>query len=164
MMMSGDKKSIVDDRWQQFQSAIDQYIQSLGLHHIRYNKEVEPLLSLDREQLFGMSAKDLAESAYILAQYSSCLQVELNKHNIQLNWARHNMRIRFGREASNYGTKYNTYEERKDMMLSGDSACIELNKMILEAISRVKQLEFLSGKVDTIRKTVTDIRYTREEK
>jgi len=159
--MSGNIESTVDDLWQQFEEASQQYIATLGLNKIKYNKEVDEYLTLTREQLYSMPSTTLGEAAFLLAQYAACLQKEFNEHQVKLNWAQHNMNVRYGKVCKNYGNQYTKFEERKVMALGEDRALQLLNKMSLYASSHIKNLDMMANRVSVMQKTLSDLQYTK---
>jgi len=155
--MSGNNESFAQTKWDEFNKAIQQYLDSLGINKMRYNPEVEAILQYDRSKLSKLTQQQIAEDEFLLAQYMVCLQKEINAHSTKLLWAEHNMAIIVARECGKYGTQYSKYDERRELVKLADTHAKVLNIMVLEAGARVKQLEFIATKVATMKQALSDL-------
>lgn len=167
--MSGEQELKVQDRWNEFEKVISNYLNSLRFVTTNANTEDASIaLNLTHDLIEKLSAQQCNEYAYSLDVYSFYLQQELNKHKSKLAWAKHNLDVTIGSRIlnGNYGTAYTKYEEKRLIIIADNIYCKELNKMILECNGVIDNLEMLSNKVGVIAKTLKDIgnskRYNHE--
>lgn len=149
-MMSGEEELKVEDAWKKVNDVVQEYLSSLGVNKIQYNPEVEEVLNLTRSQIRNMQDVELRENSFLLSQYSLFVQREINRHYAQLEWANQNLNALVGKYASNYGTQYTKWEEKYAMIVSDNAYAKSLFQMVKQASLRVKNLEFISGKISLL--------------
>ena len=165
--MSGEKELkelAVQDRWNEFEKTTSDYIDSLVPSVPSNLKEtIEKSLNLTRDEIKSFDTNTCLEHAYNLDRYAIFIQSETNKHNAKLAWAEHNLDITVGSclSSQTWGTQYTKYEEKRLMIVADNEFCKSLNKMIITSKSIVKNLYGISGKINTIAKTLKDIAYSK---
>jgi hypothetical protein len=160
-MSNGVIESTVNERLVQTEKILDEYSVSLGTKSIKYNAEVEDVLELTQDRLKSYNEEDLGIKAYLLAQYSTFLQKEINRHAAKLKWATHNLDILVAKVYNNYGDKYMKIEVKRMLVINDNDVAKNLNKIILEASIRIEELNFLSSRISTQSSLLNEMRKSK---
>lgn len=157
MKMSGQNELTVSSSWEKINTAVQQYLDSIGVNKIKYNNEVEQILSYTLDELKKLTPLELEESAYVLAQYALFIQKEFNTHYAKHEWARRNLDNYIGTRAKEYGDKFTKFEEKRGAIIKDSPVAGALDKMIKEASIRVNSLEQISVRINAIARILENI-------
>jgi hypothetical protein len=125
--------------------------------------EFDYLMNLSREELNGMSVEDCGIYEFMLSRYAYYVQKTANRVSGKLKWAEHNLWIVIGKEASSYGNNYTKFEERQLMVKTNNSVAQELNKIILIEGAKLEELQFISGKINSMSKAMSSMRNSKRK-
>lgn len=143
---------------------IELILTKVGLHKIMYDVQVEKALNLTHDDLKGMSAEECGMTAYTLKQYALYIQVETNKYQNVMGWAKRNIDALLAKEYSNIGDKYTKYEIKRNMLITMNSAATELYKQYIDAKIKYKALSNVSRNVSYIAETLLALQQTKRYK
>lgn len=152
-----DAQSIVND----FLAAVDTYINGVHSCFSSYNEDFLEAASLTFEDIDKCSRAELMNYSFILQQYSSYIQDELNKNVIVLNWTENiinDLLVKYEKDHGSFD-KYTKYELKRSILFSDNSFAEKINEIRQTAQSRVTVLE---GKVGTL-KRMSDILLERSK-
>lgn len=158
--MSGENKSF-NERLKGYQGILDQYSIKIGVAHIMYSAEANKAMLLTGEELRGMSPEECGETAFILAQYATFVEMEHNRENANLEWAEDNLTKIIAKEGDRYGDKYTKFEIKKARVLSDDSSAQVLGSIITEARGRATQLKGIASGIRVMAKYIDGLRQTK---
>ena len=155
--MSGEPESNVDEKIAELDKLLDDYSTALGTAAIQNDKDIETILEMSHEHLKLMDGEECGIWSFRVARYASFLQKEINRHTAKNKWAEHNLKIIVAKNQANYGDKYTKHEVKRDMIIAENSYAQVLNKMILQTMLRVEELNFLSTRIHTMSTILLDI-------
>ncbi len=158
--MSGENRSF-EDRLKEYQSTLDHYAIKIGVAHIMYSPEANKAMLLTGEELRGMSPEECGETAFILSQYATFVEMEYNKENANLEWAEDKLTDIIAKEGDRYGDKYTKFEIKKARVLSDDSSAKVLGNIITEARGRATKLKGIASGIRVMAKYVDGLRQTK---
>lgn len=138
--MTGEKELPAKERLAAYEKVLDEFVSKTGLQTVLYSADIEALLNLDDETIRSMNAEDCAIAASLTARYVINLAKELNRQQVRLNWANRQLDMLVAKEANNYGDKYTKYDQKRNMVIAGDSAAQQLWNIINYAEGRVTEL------------------------
>lgn len=160
--MTGNKESVVDNRFDKEYSVVLDYLNNIGFRAIKYNTEAEFILELNYDTLLKLDSQTCNVYAYELCKYSLFIQKEENYLKGRLIWAEHNLNIMYGKYGRTYGDKFTPYEERKNMVLTTDEFAIALNSMILDVKLRLSNLHMITNKITSLHKILEGLSYGKK--
>lgn len=152
----------VSDEWNKVNQWLDEYEKHIGLN-LKPNDKVEELLNLNYDQLNSLSNRDLSISSYLLAQYSTWLQKEYNRHSAKRKWCYHCFDVMIGKFGRNMGGQFTPYDERKLILGVENSFCEALSRLIKETTSILETLSFMSKKIESMAFLLRDISRIKED-
>jgi len=155
--MSGEPESKVDEKIKELDVLLEDYSKSLGLAAIQKDKDIETILEMSHEGLKAMDSEECGIWSFRVARYAGFLQKEINRHSAKNKWAEHNLKIIIAKNQANYGDKYTKYEVRRDMIIAENSYAQVLNKLLLQTMLRIEELNFISTRVNTMSNILLDI-------
>ena len=155
--MSGETESKVDEKIVELETLLNDYSKALGLVAIQKDKDIEIILGMSHEELKVMDSEDAGIWSFRLARYASFLQKECNRHAAKNKWAEHNIKIIIAKNQANYGDKYTKYEVKRDMIIAENSYAQVLNRLLLQSMLRIEELNFISTRIHTMSNILLDI-------
>jgi hypothetical protein len=155
--MSGEIESKVDDKVAELDTLLSDYSKGLGLAAIQKDKDIETILEMSHEDLKAMDSEDAGIWSFRLARYAGFLQKEINRHSAKNKWAEHNIKVIIAKNQGNYGDKYTKYEVKRDMIIAENSYAQVLNKLLLQSMLRIEELNFVSTRIHTMSNILLDI-------
>lgn len=158
---NGQQELTVDSRLKEVEAMLDAFDKSVGLSYIKFNADVESILQLRLEELRSLDETDCGSFSYCLAQYSSFLQKEINRHSAKLKWANHNLDIIVAKVYNNYGDKYMKADTKRSLVINDDSYAKALNKIVLETTLRIEELSFLSSRINVQSEILRELQKTK---
>lgn len=149
--MSGQAESkAVDERLKEAESILNEYDSRFLVNKLIVNPEVDNILEMKQNELRALSREDCFNYAFILAQFAAALQKEHNRQYAKLKWANHNLDIVVGSEYANYGDKFTKYEVKKILIIEDNIYAKTLNKIILDAITKLEEFNFISTRISNM--------------
>lgn len=155
------KKSAIDVKLENLQKKLDDYENSMGLVEVQKPIGIEGYLNLSSQELQEMSAEEVGEAAFILAQYSMYIQKEYNRQNAVKNWAQACQNAIIAKIIDNYGNEYTKFDEKSMKAIYGNDAAIVLQRIIVEASQKTDVLHFLSQKIEMAHKRLSEYQETK---
>lgn len=155
--MSGEVESKVDDKVVELENMLADYNRSLGTAAITKDKDIEVVLEFTHEEIRSLGWEDCGIWSFRLARYAAFLQKEINRHSAKYKWAEHNIKIIVAKNQNNYGDKYTKYEVRRDMIIADNAYAQVLNKLLLQSMLRIEELNFLSTRIHTMSNILQDM-------
>ena len=124
---------------------------------------IDKYLNLSKHELRALGEEECGEIAYMLVQYSMYIQKQMNRHVAIKNWATSYANVIIGRTSDNYEVngKYTSFEEKKLRIYAHDDVAQILNGFIVEAQKRIDTLTFMSSKVESLSKVMTNLQQTK---
>jgi hypothetical protein len=154
--MSGKEESLTQSRLQQFEQELDTLVDSLGLS-MTMKPEFEKILDLTYDQLRNISGEEALIFSAQLTQYSIYLQKVFNRLSAIKAWAEHNLMILTSKYALNYGNNYTKLEEKKLYIINENSFAEALNKIYLNSLTKSKEIEQISSKIEKYSYVLTEL-------
>jgi hypothetical protein len=154
-----------DERLDDYEEVLDEYITQFGLNYVLYNKEVEQILLLTYEQIENLDSEGCDIYSYLLSQYSLIITKEINRHKAKLFWAQKQLELIIANQASRYtaNDKYIKYELLCSKIILADSSANALNRIMLHANGKVTQLENVSAKIDLMSRTLSNLARSKND-
>lgn len=147
--MSGEEELATESRLKIFEKELDNLIESIGISFVKDSVSTDAL-ELTYEALLKIDPRECLILNYKLHQYGLYIQSLYNRAENIKNWANHNINIVAGKEGSNYGDKWTKWEEKKAMVISGNSFAKALNDIYLKSSSKSTELSGISMKIEKI--------------
>lgn len=152
----------VVDRLKTFEDELENYSTFLGLNFIRYNPSVQRILDLSEEDIKSLDAERCGESSYFLSNYSLYIQKECNRWTAKRNWCRSNLDMLVAKNNKQF-SQYTKYEEKLNSICLENSAAMELNKMMVESISRIDELHDIAQRLDNMSRRLDELHKTKRQ-
>ena len=129
---------------------IDKYIEESGSQFAEFKDEYLEVANLSLQKLEARNRDQLFNDAYLLYSYASCLQDEVNRHKIMLNWANNQLNNLVAVHKNDYGfDKYTKHEAKVPLMVAENSYAAKVDEMKLVATNKLQSLE---GKIYELKK------------
>lgn len=138
-----------------FMKVLDSYAEKVSINKFKNNESVDLILESSEEDRLGWSDEILENKAFILYNYGAYLQRCLNQQQVKLKWAQSNLRVLYGRESSNYDRW--SYVERQDQILANNEAALVLHKIIMNAETRIAQLDHITKYISEMGHCLKDL-------
>lgn len=149
-----------EKKWKEIEQKLNDYQNNLALSIHKNNRVIE-ILNLDIEQLRNLQAEDCGIYSFLLTQYSTFLQKEINRHQAKNKWANHNIDIMIGKYGCNYGDKYTKLEERKLMLIADNSYAKALYDMVKFSSVICEDLSFMAKKVEIMANHLSELQRSK---
>jgi hypothetical protein len=160
--MSGVIESLTDKRLTQEIEEAKAYLDKLKLNTLKPDPRIEEILNLSDEDIQRSDQQICFQYAFQLNRYAAFIQTEENKWNSILYWAEHNLKIVIGKFGRDYGDKYTSYEERKNIVIVENEWAITLNKLVLETQLKAKSLYMVSNKINSMSKLLEGLAHAKK--
>lgn len=157
----GEKLSFVESQIKEFEQQLDEVQARLFPISLSVDESIIKAIHLNYEQLCKIHPDECNILAFKLKQYAIYLQQQENRYRTLKNWTLNKLNVIIGNEASNYGTAYTKFEEKRLAVIAGNTFATLLNKKYLEYSSYENELSFLSSKITELAKALSDIRYNK---
>lgn len=145
------KQSELDD----FMKVLDSFATTVSINKFKNNESVDLILESSEEERLSWTDEVLENKAFILYSYGAYLQRCLNQQQVKLKWAQSNLRVIYGRESSKYERW--SYQERQDSIVAENSAALVLHQIIMNAETRIAQLDHIAQYVSHMAGCLKDI-------
>lgn len=143
------------EQLEQFLKVLEDYAKTKQYKNINPDDEVDCILSSTEQERQSWNDITLSNKAFTLQKYGAYLQKSINQEKIKQNWAKSNLRVLYGKESTKYDRW--SYEERKDAILADNEACMALNEILLNAESRITQIEYISTYMSSMSDTLLNM-------
>ena len=147
--MSGEEELATESRLKQFESELDSFIDSIGISFVKDDYAIKAL-ELTYDQLVKISPQEALIANFKLQQYGLYILSLYNRAENIKNWANHNLNVIVGKYGQQYGDKFTKFEERRCMVVAGNTFAYALNNILLKASSKSTELNKIADKVDKI--------------
>ena len=155
-----------EQKWKELEQKLDNYQNTLSLN-LHKSDEVSNILNLSLQQLQQLTAEDCGIYGYLLVQYSTFLQKEINRHHAKNKWASHNLDAMTGKYGKEYGNQWTKLDERKLMLISDNSYAKALFDLIKHSSVICEDLTYIAKKVEIMATQLSELqktkRYTHEK-
>lgn len=147
----------IEEQLRSFEKILDDYTNKIGLDKIIYNEDVEDILLLDERQLSGLDRNSLDEYAFILIQYATVLNKEINRNKVRLFWAEDKLNKFIAKYHNKYSGQFMKFETIKYTIINNDSAAKILNQIIVHAQSRILEIDGIVNNIQMMSKIISNI-------
>lgn len=147
--MSGEEELATESRLKQFESELDGLVSSIGISYVKDDYAIKAL-ELTYEQLVKISPQEALIANFKLQQYGMYIHSLFNRAENIKNWANHNLNVVVGKYGQQFGDKWTKFEERKAMVVSGNTFATALNNILLKASAKSIELNGISAKIEKI--------------
>lgn len=144
-----------EEELKQFVAVLDEYSKTISINKFQNNSSIDEILESDEQTRLSWSDEVLENKAFILFNYCAYLSRCENQQKIKLKWAQSNLRVIYGRESSKYDRW--SYQERQDAILSDQTPALILHQIIMNAETRIAQLEHIVIYVSEMAKSLREI-------
>lgn len=160
--MIGEEELATESRLKDFERDLDNLINSIGITFTKDEVATEAL-NLTYEQLKKMHYQEALILNYKLHQYGLYILSLYNRAENIKNWANHNLNVVVGKEGHNYGSTYTKFEERRVMVIAGNSFAKALSDIYLRSSAIATELNGLSLKIEKIAYSLFELSKKREQ-
>ena len=154
-MKNGPQDSI-DESLKKYETDLDNLIEKIG---ISYTKDEEAIqaLSLSYQQLKKMDQQECCVLSYQIQQYGLYIQSLQNRLiNIQ-NWCQKSLEILVAKYCKPQPGVYLKYEEKLGQIIVENTAGEYLNKLLMKATSKARELSTLTQKISKMSDTLIEL-------
>lgn len=149
MKMSGEAESATDFHLKKLEKELDDLVGSIGITYIKDQVSIDAL-NMDYQDLAKIHPQECLILNYKLHQYGLYVQSVHNRAENIKNWANHNLNVVVGKEGHAYGNNWTKFEERRVMVVAGNSFAKALSDIYLKASSKATELYGISTKIEKI--------------
>jgi len=122
-------------------------------------EEIHGYMQMDRQELRALSADDCGEIAYLLGQLALEIQREVNKQTAIEQWLEAQINKTVADLVTNY--KIFSYEGQKHAAIKDNEYARKCQDTKMNAIVRIKQLNYMSQEIKNLSGILMDIRQTK---
>jgi hypothetical protein len=158
--MTHTEEQTTEEKWLLLEKQISDYQKNLSLN-IHKNNAIEEILNLTTEQLKQLNAEECGINSFLLMQYSTFLQKEINRHAAKQRWANSSIDILLGKYGQQYGDKWTKVDERKILLIADNSYAKALNEMIRFSSVVMEDLSYLAKKIETMAIHLSELQKTK---
>lgn len=155
--MSGEAELKIDERVKELETILNDYSTALGTVGLKRDSNIEEILSASHDEIKSQDAETVGIWSFRLAQYAGFLQKEVNRQSAKNKWADHNIKAIVAKHHNNYGDKFTKYEYKRDMVIADNAYAQGLNRLYLQTMLRIEELNFLASRVHTMSNILQDI-------
>lgn len=141
----------------QLEEELDAFSRKNGMSGFMYNPMIDECLALTYEQMSKMDREECCKRAFILAQYGTYIQKQINRENAKLSWLDENISRIVAQECDSYGDKYTKYEVKRELVLSKNSAAEELNNLAKMCRVKIKDFDFIASNIKFMSSILLDL-------
>lgn len=139
---------------------LDEYEVKHGIKDFKC-EDIDPYLSLTRNELSKMSASDCGEVAFLIERTSLYIQKLINKETARINWAETSMEFLIADKLNNYGGQYATYQEKKNAAIKDNSVCCKYMNVKVNAQKVVDRMAYLPQRLNSLAKTLESLQQSK---
>jgi hypothetical protein len=121
--------------------------------------EATRLLTIAPEVVRAMSAVALGEAVYCLEQFAFFLQKAANREQARVRWAEENLRRLLGPLLGRQQAY--SYEERRMLALAGNASARELDRLRVEAQTRLDRIQYQSRRIEGLARALLALQQTK---
>ena len=143
----------IGERLSQIEQKVDTYHETKGIIKLTPKNNAKTYLELESNAMRGLNEQECCEASIVLNQYSAFLQESYNKELSRVNWATSEMKRVSAPQLKQYAGKFQSYEEKCNLVIAGDEHVSELDRVRMWAQQLADRLNFMAQRVDAIAKS-----------
>lgn len=148
--MNGQNNLNAEQALNEYIEAVDQYITLSNCKFSSFQDEFLIISDMDSHELNRKTKNELFDCAYLLYNYSSYLQDEVNKNKNVLIWCNGQLDYLLAKHKNDYGfSKYTKHEAKIPIIASENSYASKVLELKINAESRLTALD---GKVYEVKR------------
>lgn len=136
-------EDIVDQKLNKINEIIDSYLISYGINIQPNSEDVSQYFSLTKQQIEKMCAEECDETACLLLQKATQIQMEINKHHRVYNWANENIKAFISDKIEKFGGQYTPSEVKKTIAIQNHTYTNKLYTLARKTKNYLDSLEYL---------------------
>lgn len=144
---------------------MNNYLDSHGLGGTaKYNAVVDKYLTLAPDVLSKLSAEELGEASYLLSQYATYLQREVNQKRAICDWCDRNISKIITPSIQNYGDQYTNFEYKRDCAVLENPVAKELSIIKGKAMNHLTSLSDIPYRVEKMSDRLSALQTTKRRR
>lgn len=151
----------VQQKIDQFNTKLEEYLESKKLVIGALDSEITEILSLSHDVLKRLSPVTLAEYSFLLAKYGTFIRIELNKERSALNWAKSVLNYIVLPRMSEYRQPYMSIDEVKMRATKDNEVAVKFYTFIMDAEKNTSLLDGIAYDVIKMAETLSSLQRAR---
>lgn len=142
-----------------FVRILDSFAEKTGINKFQNTSEIDSILTSTELDRSGWTETELHNKSFTLFNYSAYLKRCENQNVIKLKWAQSNIRVLYGKESGKVDRF--SYIEKQDFLLGEQEPVRVLHQIIMNAETRIAQLQDIAGYVSKMAYSLTEMGKSR---
>lgn len=143
----------------EFLSVLNSFAEKTGINKFQNTTELDSILTSTEVDRGGWTETELHNKSFTLFSYSAYLKRCENQQVIKLKWAQSNIRVLYGKECQKYDRF--SYVEKQDAAIADQESIKALHSIIMNAETRIAQLQDIAGYVSKMAYSLTEMGKSR---